>query len=235
MSLKKNRSQGLEEPCSDVEEQSKVLELRSSLGDLAGRSLKYCSDDCLKRYLCARNWNVKKAEKMLKESIKWRESYKPEDIRWVQVAKESETGKVFRANFADKFGRTVLIMHPARQNTTSHDGQIRQLVYCMENAILNLPANREQMVWLIHFHGWTLYKSVPIKTARETANVLQNHFPERLALAILYNPPRIFETFWAVSTKNEHHVMAGFTRLIQPPSSSMLFIGMNEAGFTCLV
>ena len=40
--------------------------------------------------------------------------------------------------------------------------------------------------------------SVPIKTARETANILQNHYPERLAVAFLYNPPRIFETFWKI-------------------------------------
>ena len=39
---------------------------------------------------------------------------------------------------------------------------------------------------------------MPIKTARETANILQNHYPERLAVAFLYNPPRIFETFWKI-------------------------------------
>lgn len=31
----------------------------------------------------ARNWNVKKATKMLKETLKWRAEYKPEETRWV--------------------------------------------------------------------------------------------------------------------------------------------------------
>lgn len=88
------------------------------------------------------------------------------------------------------------------QNTTSHDNQLRHLVYLIENAILNLPDGQEQTVWLIDFTGWSLTNSVPIKTARDTVNILQNHYPERLALAVLYNPPRIFETFWKVYVSN---------------------------------
>lgn len=84
------------------------------------------------------------------------------------------------------------------QNTKSLDNQMRHLVYLIENAIFNLPVDQEQMVWLIDFTGWTLSASVPVKSARETINILQNHYPERLAVAFLYNPPRIFEAFWKV-------------------------------------
>lgn len=78
------------------------------------------------------------------------------------------------------------------------DNQIRHLVYMMENAILNLPEGQEQMAWLVDFTGWSLSTSVPVKCARETINILQNHYPERLGVAFLYNPPRIFEAFWKV-------------------------------------
>ena len=61
-----------------------VKELGEALGPLTGRSLKYCSEPCLRRYLKARNWDVEKAKKMLEESLKWRANYKPEDIRWVR-------------------------------------------------------------------------------------------------------------------------------------------------------
>jgi hypothetical protein len=79
--------------------------------------------------------------------------------------------------------------------------QMKQLVYFLENAILNLPADQEQMIWLIDFKGWSMKKSSPVSVARETANILQNHYPERLFVAILYNPPRLFEAFWTVSCK----------------------------------
>ncbi|XP_044499667.1 phosphatidylinositol transfer protein 3-like isoform X2 [Mangifera indica] len=167
------------------------------LGAKADKLPALCSDASIIRYLIARNWNTKKATKMLEQSLKWRLQYKPENIRWEDIAQEAETGKIYRADYYDKFGRAVLILRPGFQNTKSTESQIKYLVYCMENAIMNLNPENEQMVWLIDFQRWTM-SSISIKVTRETANVLQNHFPERLGLAILYNPPKVFESFWAM-------------------------------------
>lgn len=178
--------------------ESKIKELKLAIGPLSGHNLKYCTDACLKRYLEARNWNVDKSKKMLKDTLKWRSVYKPEEIRWDEVAVEGETGKMYRAGFHDRQGRTVLILRPGMQNTSSIDNQIKHLVYLLENAMLNLPPGQEQMAWLIDFTGWSITNNVPLKSARETISILQNHYPERLAIAFLYNPPRIFEAFWKI-------------------------------------
>lgn len=178
------------------EREAKVSELRAEIGPLSGRSLKLCTDACLRRYLAARNWNVDKAKKMLQETLKWRAAYKPEEIRWNEVAHEGETGKVSRANFHDLCGRTVLIMRPGKQNTSSGEGNVRHLVYLLENSILNLAEGQEQMTWLIDFTGWTLNTNISIKTIRDIIYIFQNHYPERLAISILYNPPKFFESIW---------------------------------------
>ncbi|KAK3016607.1 hypothetical protein RJ639_006485 [Escallonia herrerae] len=130
-----------------------------------------------------------------------------------EVAHEGETGKVSRANFHDRMGRPVLIMRPGMQvfitqpstlfsagpqKTVAGEGNISHLVYLLENAILNLPEGQEQMSWLVDFTGSSINTNVPIKTAREIINTLQNHYPERLAIIILYNPPRIFEAFYKI-------------------------------------
>ncbi|KAL3830455.1 hypothetical protein ACJIZ3_019257 [Penstemon smallii] len=180
------------------QEQGKVNEVRRLIGPLSGKLALYCSDECILRYLRARNWNVKKAVKMLNATLKWRLEYKPEDTRWDDVAPEAETGKIYRANYKDKYGRTVLVMRPRCQNSKSIKGQIKYLVYCMENAVMNLDEDQEQMVWLIDFHGFNL-SNISIKITRETAHVLQEHYPERLGIAILYDPPKIFEPFWMVA------------------------------------
>nr|XP_043637102.1 phosphatidylinositol transfer protein 3 [Erigeron canadensis] len=192
-----SQQQQEQEP-SELQTESKVNELKAALGPLSGRCSLYCTDACLKRYLEARNWNVDKAKKMLEETLAWRSTYKPEEIRWTEVAVEGETGKLFRANFRDRVGRTVLVLKPGLQNTTSMDNQIKHLVYLMENAMLNLPEGQEEMAWLIDFTGWSFSTNVPIRTARDTINILQDHYPQRLAVAFLYAPPRIFETFWKV-------------------------------------
>lgn len=195
MFRRKNHSNSEQE---GEDQKHKVKELRASLGQLSGRNAQYCTDACLKRYLEARNWNVDKSKKMLEETLKWRLSFKPEEIRWNEVAKEGETGKVFKANFHDRYGRTVLILRPGMQNTSALDNQMKHLVYLIENAIFNLPEGQEQMAWLIDFTGWSITNNVPVKSARETINILQNHYPERLAAALLYNPPRLFEAFWKI-------------------------------------
>ncbi|XP_055835554.1 uncharacterized protein LOC129904053 isoform X2 [Solanum dulcamara] len=194
----KSTPNGFENSLRSEEEQNKIDEMRKLIGPLSGKFALYCSDVSISRYLVARSWNVKKAAKMLKATLKWRLDYKPEEIRWDDVASEAETGKIYRSNYKDKHGRPVLVMRPRCQNTKSVKGQIKYLVYCMENAVVNLPEDQEQMVWLIDFHGFNL-SNISIKVTKETARVLQDHYPERLGIAILYDAPKIFEPFWKIA------------------------------------
>ncbi|TXG52851.1 hypothetical protein EZV62_022020 [Acer yangbiense] len=196
--VKKSPSNGFEKSLPFAEQQAKINEVRKLLGPLPDRLSIYCSDATISRYLTGRNWNVKKATKMLKETLKWRAEYKPEEILWDEVAHEAETGKTYISNNVDKHGRTVLILRPGCQNSKSTKGQIRHLVYCMENAIVKLPPDQGQIVWLIDFHGYNL-SQISLNLTRETAIVLQNRYPERLGVAILYNPPKFFEPFWTMA------------------------------------
>lgn len=194
------RWRGQEQHKSEPLDHEKMIkDLRTAIGPVSGHALKFCTDACLRRYLEARSWNLEKAKKMLEETLEWRSNYKPEEIRWHEVANEGETGKVSRANFVDRYGRPVLIMRPGKQNTKTGDGNVRHLVYLIENAILNLPEGQEQMSWLIDFSGYSMNASnIQLKTTRDILNVLQNHYPERLAIVVLYNPPKIFEAFYKV-------------------------------------
>ncbi|KAF6147746.1 hypothetical protein GIB67_006719 [Kingdonia uniflora] len=197
MSSRRTRGSGVEKTLSLEEQKAKIAEVRKLLGPIADKLPALCLDASISRYLRARAWNAKKACKMVKDSLRWRLENKPENIRWEDIAQEATTGKIYRSNYFDKYGRTVLVMRPGFQNSSSLVDQIKYLVYCMENAILNLTPGQEQMVWLIDFQQWNM-SSISVKATRETANVLQNHYPERLGLAILYNPPKIFESFYNI-------------------------------------
>lgn len=178
---------------------SKIGEVRAALGKLSGKSALYCSDGSIARYLIARNWDVKKATKMLTKTLKWRSEYKPDEIRWDDISDEAATGKIYRSDYFDKSGRSILVMRPSCQNTKKAKGQVRYLVYCMENAILNLPPGQDQMVWLIDFAGFGM-SHLSLYVTKLTADVLQGHYPERLGVAILYNAPRFFESFWKMAS-----------------------------------
>lgn len=85
-----------------------INELKASLGPLSGRNLQYCTEACLKRYLEARNWNVDKSKKMLEETLRWRSSYKPEEIRWVRGKKSFPIYNVCNHNF-NKLSQSVFV------------------------------------------------------------------------------------------------------------------------------
>lgn len=57
---------------------------------------------------------------------------------------------------------------------------------------------------------------MPIKTAREVVNILQNHYPERLYTVFFYNPPRVFGAFWKVG-------ILSFPQFLMPPKFQRFF------------
>ncbi|XP_045803362.1 phosphatidylinositol transfer protein 3-like [Trifolium pratense] len=198
--LKKTACNGQEKMLAvslSQEQQKKIIEVRKLLGTLSDKESVYCSDASISRYLKSQNWNVKKASQMLKQSLKWRKEYKPEEIRWDEVSNEAETGKIYRPNYFDKHGRPVLIMRTNRQKSKTLKEEIKHFVYCMENAILNLPPHQEQVIWLVDFHGFNL-SNVSFKMTREVSHILQKYYPQRLGLAIMYDAPGIFQPFFAM-------------------------------------
>lgn len=55
----------------------------------------------------------------------------------------------------------------------------------------------EHVVWLCDFRGWAI-SSTPLSVTRESMHIIQNYYAGMIAVAILSNPPRIFESFWKV-------------------------------------
>ena len=77
-------------------------QLRAALGPLEGREAIFVSESCLHRYLRARNGDVKKAERMLRNTLKWRAEYKPEEIKWVSGGQVVSTFTYIRCTVGTK-------------------------------------------------------------------------------------------------------------------------------------
>ncbi|KAH1068003.1 hypothetical protein GYH30_005839 [Glycine max] len=114
MSFKRSKSEA-EKTLSPEEQQTMIGEVRKIIGPIADKFSTLCSDASVLRYLRARNYNTKKAAKMLKGSIKWRLEFKPEKIQWDDVAQEAERGRLYKADYMDKQGRIVFVIRPGIQ------------------------------------------------------------------------------------------------------------------------
>ncbi|CAM9199863.1 unnamed protein product [Choristocarpus tenellus] len=160
-------------------------------------------DSCLMRYLRARNWNVSKAGKMLSATLDWRRNFGVEKVLNEEgdvIARENSTGKIYLRGY-DKAGRPIMIMRPRCENTKNHDGNIKHLVYQMERARTILQdegGGKGKMCLAIDFGGYSMFNATPMKTSKETLNILQNHYPETLGVAYMLSPPLLFKGFWNV-------------------------------------
>lgn len=72
---------------------------------------------------------------MLKDTLKWREQYKPEDITWDDIKSEAALNKVTILDQPDKDGRPVVFMRPRNERQSSdNELKLKYVVYIMENA-----------------------------------------------------------------------------------------------------
>ncbi|KAL0491685.1 hypothetical protein AKO1_010158 [Acrasis kona] len=159
--------------------------------DLTPNQRAFCDEACCLRYLRARDWDVKKSMKMLNNSLKWRDTYKPEAILAKDLEEEASSGKVYQQG-TDKLGRPVVYMTPARNTSTQYDKGVKLLIYTMEKAVASMPEGQEQLIWFIDFKGYSSKHSIPINVAKETIDILSNQYPERLGACFFIDTPAIF-------------------------------------------
>lgn len=182
---------------------------------LTDRERQFCNEACLIRYLVARDWSLSKSHKMIRNTLKWREEYKPDQISFNEIKSVAETGKLYNHG-CDKSGRPIVIMVPARENSKDYAQNLRYVVYTIERAVAAMPPGVEQMALLIDFKGYSRHNAPPLNVSLETLNILSNHYPERLGLALMVDSPWLFSLAWkAISpfinprTHSKIHFLSG--------------------------
>lgn len=147
------------------------------------------------RYLRAAKGDLDNAKKRIKSTLEWRRDFRPEIIPPGDVAKEAESGKQIVSGF-DNDGRPLIYLRPARENTTPSDTQVRYLVWTLERAIDFMPPGVENYAIIIDYHKATTSSNPSMSTARTVANILQNHYVERLGRAFVVNVPWFINAFF---------------------------------------
>lgn len=191
-----------EEPLS--EDQAAEALRNSVRGDITTETDPFVTDSCLHRYLRARNYDVEKARRMLQSTLTWRASYQPDSLatREVQLLRnESETGKMYVLPKADAMNRAVIVMRPGKENSHDTRGKIANLVYTLERAARTAnEAGGQQFVVIVDYAvGEISASTLPsLSVSRETTNILQGHYPERLSCMVLVQAPRLFHSMFKI-------------------------------------
>lgn len=156
--------------------------------------LRMLSRESMLRYLRATKWDVAQAKKRLAETIAWRREFGVDYIKADVVEPEARSGKETILGF-DNCARPLHYIHPHRNETKETPMQIQFAVWILERCIDLMPPGVEQLVLLINFDG-KLCNPTSISNAKLMLYILQNHYVERLGVALCINVPWVFKAFW---------------------------------------
>ncbi|KAJ9614816.1 Phosphatidylinositol transfer protein (PITP) [Knufia peltigerae] len=159
----------------------------------------FLTRECLLRYLRATNWNVAQSEQRLKNTLIWRREYGLEKHTKDYISVENATGKQIILGW-DHHGRTCQYLRPSKQNTERSDRQIQHLVFMLERAIDLMPPGQETLALLINFAETKSGQGATLSQGKQTLNILQNHYPERLGRALVTNVPFYIWGFFKLIT-----------------------------------
>ncbi|KZT07736.1 CRAL/TRIO domain-containing protein [Laetiporus sulphureus 93-53] len=166
-------------------------------GELREEEKFWLSCECMLRYLRATKWSSTKAAiKRLEETLVWRREYGVYDLITAEhVEPEAVTGKMFLFGY-DVDGRPALYMRPSRQNTEESIVQMHYLTWIFERAIDLMGPGVENIALMVDFADKA--KNPSLAQTRNTLNIMQNHYPERLGRAFITNVPFLVNAFFKV-------------------------------------
>lgn len=159
----------------------------------------FMTRDCLLRYLRADKWNTTAAETRLKNTLVWRREYGLKKITPDYIGVENETGKQLIMGW-DNEGRPCQYMRPSKQNTERSPRQIEHLVFMLERSIDLMPPGQETLTLLINFAETKTGQGATLAQGKQTMDILQNHYPERLGRALVTNVPFYIWGFFKLIT-----------------------------------
>uniref|UniRef100_A0A7S1KQY5 CRAL-TRIO domain-containing protein n=1 Tax=Percolomonas cosmopolitus TaxID=63605 RepID=A0A7S1KQY5_9EUKA len=175
--------------------------------DLTRKQRKFCTEDCLIRYLRAREFVLAKSLKMLKETLEWRESFRPDEIDPKDLTLQAESGKSYVDTTFSKKGNALVFFTPSRENSTDWTKNVKLTVFCLEQAISQMKSKGvDKLILFMDFSGYSRKNAPPFHVSREVLHILSNHYPERLQHAFMVNTPMIFNLFWNLISPFLHHV-----------------------------
>jgi hypothetical protein len=146
----------------------------------------FLTRECLLRYLRATKWNVAEAITRLQRTLTWRREYGLEKLTPDYISIENETGKQVILGY-DIHARPCLYLLPSNQNTEKSDRQVEHLVFMLERVIDLMGPDQETLALIVNFNETKSGQNASLGQAKQTLNILQNHYPERLGRALVIN------------------------------------------------
>jgi len=152
------------------------------------------TDRDLLRYLRAREFKLDKSLPMIQKTLQWRSEMKPSETPLETIREFYDRGETLPAG-KDLRGRPVVWTFNKHHNPEMADLAVQNHLYLFERLIKEMPEGEETIVSVFDLTGYTMANKDD-KWRKNIINAFQNHYPERMGMFIIINPPPIFGVIW---------------------------------------
>ncbi|RKP25424.1 CRAL-TRIO domain-containing protein, partial [Syncephalis pseudoplumigaleata] len=182
-------------PLSDDEQEKvdlvmgRVPGLCAPAGDpMHDEDVAFCTERCVVRFLRACRWDTDMATERLANTLQWRHERRPHVMDPAYVEPEAMSGKLLIDGF-DRCGGPVLYITPRLEDTKSSQRQVDNMIFFLERAIALMPPGVEKLTFIVDFSGSSVFNSPAPWVTKSIVRTLDQHYPERLHMAILVGTP----------------------------------------------
>jgi hypothetical protein len=144
--------------------------------------------------------NMEKAEGMLSQTIKWRVTTRPREMRNDATAHSPDLTDVRIIGMDDRHRPVIFQSYPASADHSAASLQ-KNSICVMEKAMQCMSAHAPHSVVFVYDLGASRKDGLSsIKdqarvagAVKKVAKIFQDHYPEMLALMVFINPPGVYE------------------------------------------
>jgi CRAL/TRIO domain/CRAL/TRIO, N-terminal domain len=196
-----------EEPHDEDDSLAKLRSVIHADPGLNGDQSAWADDACMLRFIRAAKFNHEAAVGRLRATLGWRVDANVDAIFPAQSSAvdfavlrgEATCGKMFVLPAPDKAGRSVIVMRPGLQQSEHPENNIRFLIYTLERAsqvcaAAAQPGGENKYIVIVDYRAgdFTLRRAPSMSVSKATLQIMQNHYPERLSHAFLFDAPSFF-------------------------------------------
>jgi hypothetical protein len=164
--------------------------------DLSPSGRAFCTDLTLRRYATARRGDYDAALSMLQNSIEWREEAVKEPLG-CEICEADPTSHCFFPIGTTVGDENIVIYgNPPRASNREVPQTVTHVVHSLEHCwSATSPSKVEgsRWVWVVDFNGFGWTHALEVRLGSAFASMFASHFPERLHLLLLLNPPTVFQ------------------------------------------
>jgi len=186
------------EPESSMSDKiAQVLQLVQKEGPLSKKQAAFCDDACVERYLKVRGNNCRRAARLLKATLNWREKINIGYLIADEFPTEIAAGAAYVAGFDDE-GRPVLIIKKKPDHIVNHNQKpyLWYIIFTMEVAVAAMPPGVDQCVLILDAGGYSRISAPSPGGILATLRIIADHYPERLAKAFIVDASSMFYYAW---------------------------------------